>query len=125
MLNDSGTIIDNSYDISNTFNTYFTDIGKNLSNKIAAPNNNCKITPTSLIKNYNSSFFLNPITKYEVENYIKTLNQNKATSSTSPSVKFLKLSATVISPIICHIFNKCITEGNFPKSLKSAEIIPI
>ena len=39
--------------------------------------------------------------------------------------KFLKLSAEVISPTISNIFNKCISDGVFPKSLKSAEVIPL
>ncbi len=125
IINQDGQILEDSADMAEAFNSFFTDIGKNLSSKIVPPDSNCKITPTSNVYKSQNSFFLNPITKYEVEKHINNLDHNKSTKSTCPSVKFLKLSAKTISPILSELFNKCIVEGIFPKSLKSAELIPI
>ena len=108
--------------MSNTFNKFFTSVGENLANKITHSNyKNNTLTSTY----FNKTFFLNPITKHEVKNHILGLNQNKQTKSTCPAIKFYKLGADIISPLISDIFNRCISEGVFPKSLKSAEVIPI
>ena len=124
-LNDDNKIIENPVDISNTFNNFFTNIGTNLSDKISPPQNSCKISPISHIKTCKNTFFLQPITSSEIIDIIHNLNHKKSTKSDCPSIKFLKLSSTVIAPTLSNIFNRCITEGVFPKSLKIAEIIPI
>ena len=61
----------------------------------------------------------------DIKDCINSLNINKSTRSDLPKTKFLKMSINVISPIITSIFNKCITEGVFPNSLKIAEVTPI
>ena len=72
-----------------------------------------------------NSLFLAPITKYDILKYISSLDTNKSTKSDCPSVKFIKLSSEIISPIIADIFNQCLMEGIFPDSLKQAEVTPI
>ena len=39
--------------------------------------------------------------------------------------KLLKLCNAVISPFLCNIFNSCIHQGEFPNSLKIAEVVPV
>ena len=89
------------------------------------PSQNNTITPTSHISKCYNTFFLQPISSNDIEVFIRLLNSNKSTKSDCPPIKFLKISSKIISPIISKIFNICIAEGTFPKSLKSADIIPI
>ena len=121
-LNQNGQTLENSQDISNSFNKFFTTVGENLANKIKHSNYKNNTLRSTYFK---KTFFLNPITKSEVKNHILNLNPSKQTKSTCPAIKFYRLSVDIISPLISVIINKCISEGVFPKSLKSAEVIPI
>ena len=112
--------------ISDIFNDFFTNVGKNLSKSI---DNSTDGLNTNFIKNSlnlgHHSFFLNALTPYDVKKYISELNPQKATKLNFSPTKIIKLSTEIISPIISDIFNKCIKEAVFPNSLKSAEIRPI
>ena len=99
--------------ISDTLNSFFVNVGHDLSNKLSQVSVNCKLNSNSVINQCEKSFFLSPITRFEVEKYINNLNVNKATNSSCPHVKFLKLSVQIISPVITKIFNKYINEGIF------------
>ena len=105
-------------------NSYFASVGENLSKQITPPLNSNQNYLTG-IRTVNQTMILNPITLSEMQKYINNLNANKSTKSTSPPIKFIKLSSKIISPILTQIFNCCIREGIFPDQLKSAEIIPI
>ena len=104
---------------------FFKTIGTNLSNNITSPSHNCNITPTSTITSVNKSFFIKPMTISEVKHSILNLDKNKSVKSNCPAIYFLKISAHIISPILTVLFNNCINDGVFPKSLKSSEVIPI
>ncbi len=58
----------------------------------------------------------------DVKYFITKLNNGKGTYF-SPRV--LKLVSATLSPILTRLFNKCLSEGYFPKELKIAKIIPI
>ena len=72
-----------------------------------------------------NSMFLNPIVENDLLLNIKRLNSKKAGKSDCIATKFIKISAEAICPTLTKIFNRCISEGIFPKSLKQAELIPI
>ena len=42
-----------------------------------------------------------------------------------PSIRFVKLSAKIISPYLSKLYNKCVECGVFPETLKHAEVVPI
>ena len=83
------------------------------------------INTISLQDRVSSSFFLNPLRVSETKKFINKLNSNKSTRSDLPKIKFLKMSAEIISPALTEILNRCIINGFFPDSLKLAEVIPI
>ena len=58
----------------------------------------------------------------EIDNIISGLYNSKGTYY---SPRILKLLATTLSPILAAIFNRCVSEGYFPKELKIAKIIPL
>ena len=124
ILDSSGKIVDDSQKVSNIMNNYFVSVGENLSKNIAKPTND-QINHLSGIKSNSHSMFLKLITEFEMENYIKNLDSNKSTKSTSAPIKFIKISSPIITPILTKIFNHCIIEGVFPDELKIAEIIPV
>ena len=70
------------------------------------------------------TLFLKPITEQEILQ-IGALNQNKSTAINGIPIKFIKLTAGVITPILTTLYNKCLLEGIFPDILKIAHITPV
>ena len=70
-------------------------------------------------------FFLEPIVEEVVVNYIKAMNPSKSTGRHGIPAKYIKMSGSVIAPVLTNIFNACISTGYFPKVLKTAEVVPI
>ena len=75
-------LIDNPQQMSNIFNEYFSNLGRNMASKI--PNPSSSQSPTSSLQTFNKSFFLKPISVEEVFNQIMYLNPLKSTQSNSP-----------------------------------------
>lgn len=123
VIEHNGELITDHTKITNIFNNYFVSVGNNLSKDI--PNKNSPNDAENLIKSNKDSMFLTPITNDEILKLINNLNVNKSTPSSSSSIKFIKISAPVISGILTIIFNKCLSEGAFPELFKIAEVIPV
>lgn len=102
-------------------NTYFTEIGAELANKIKASSNNKK-PPNS---NCSGSFFLRPTTEDEVRNVINTMKKTMSCGSDLISVELLKTCNKPISKPLAHIANLMFTTGIFPAKLKEAVVTPI
>ena len=112
--------------ISNLFNKYFTEIGFNLASTIKTPTIiDGKFNATSLIQSSCNSFFLEPVVEEKVVNYIRGINPSKSTGRNGIPAKYIKMSVSVIAPVLTNIFNACISTGYFPKVLKTAEVVPI
>ena len=110
--------------ISNLFNKYFIDIGFNLASTIETPATiDGKFNATSLIQSSCNSFFLEPIVEEEVVNYIRAMNPTKSAGRNGITVKYIKMSASIITPVLTNIFNACISTRYFPKVLKTAEVV--
>ena len=56
---------------------------------------------------------------------INNLEQNKSPGQDEFTSKFLKISANMIVPTLCEIFNLSIKTGEYPDPLKIAKVIPI
>ena len=101
--------------ISNLFNKYFIEIGVNLASTIETPAIiDGKFNATSLIQSSCNSFFLEPIVEEEVVNYIRAMNPSKSTGRHGIPAKYIKMSDSVIAPVLTNIFNACISTGYFP-----------
>ena len=111
--------------ISNLLNHNFASTAENLLKNSQRKTTSDVSSNISINKKHQNSFFLRPITKTEMNNIINKLNPKKSTKSDIPSIKFIKLSKTIIVPYLILIFNKCIESNVFPKSLKIAEVVPI
>jgi len=56
---------------------------------------------------------------------IRSLKDKKSIRLEDVDTKFLKFSTNLIAPILSNIFNICAKTGEFPDSLKIAEVIPV
>ena len=119
IIND--TIYDNETDIAQQFNSFFTNIGKNIADEI--PDSHTDIHQY-LKGNFLNSFYFTPVTQNEVSRLIISL-KNKSGHIESYNNKILKYLSTEIAPILASIINNSFTSGIFPDSLKLAKVIPI
>ena len=72
-----------------------------------------------------NSLFMSPKTPEEIANVITSLINKKAIPTKDIDTYFIKICGVIIVPILSKLFNRCLLEGEFPKCLKIAEVIPI
>ena len=109
---------------ANEFNTFFSNIGINLSEKISAPSLDNDIYKTMQGNNKNSLFFTQ-ISIYEILNEVRNSKSKSSTDVTDFSMFISKEIILEISPLLKHVFNRSLAEGIFPNVLKKAKVIPI
>ena len=71
------------------------------------------------------SFTFQPVTKNQISNLIKLLNDKKAVQSTDIPTKLIKEFCDFFSEFIYKSINHCITEGSFIADFKVAEVRPL
>jgi len=110
--------------ISNIFNTYFSNIGPKLASEIKHDEKlgNFK---QFLNKPINKSLFLRPTTPHEILEIVRLLKSSKSTGYDGVSVNLLKRIIYYIVEPLTHMFNLSISSGVCPNSLKIAKVIPI
>ena len=114
-----GSTITNFASISNEFNSYFSNIGKRMANKVPyTPHRILGNPATSSIRLYNS-------TANEVMKCIDNLSTKKANRANDIPTSFIKRAKLELSYYLSLIFNKCLKNGNYPNLLKIAQVIPI
>ena len=110
----------NSLSISDIFNLYFNNIASEIERSIPVVG----VDPTILVPKNNFSVFLRPITIDECLGIISKLKNSKPDLHNLP-VYLLKIFSEMVSPILCDIFNLCLTSGVFPDELKFSTITPV
>ena len=108
--------------ISEQFNKYFVNIGKEVSNNV----------PQSL-SSYSDyigqiqehSFFFDPIEPYDVSVITSKLKSKNSKGHDDISTKLVKKSINHISEPLSHIINQSISLGIVPKNMKIAKVVPI
>ena len=119
---DGNNIITSKLSIVNHFNTFFTNIGPNLSRMIEAPNRNFKRFLTS---NTNFEFSFKNITTDVVNKIIDKLAPKTSYGYDGLSTKLLKTVKNAILSPITIIINQMLTTGIFPENLKIAKVNPV
>ena len=120
--NSPGEKITDPNAIANRFNDYFVNIGPSLAKKL--PNSKTAFNKY-LTNSCKNSFFISPITKYELENEINNLNSKKSPGYDGISSQVIKTVATEISEPLSHVFNLTFLTGIIPDDLKIALVPPI
>lgn len=119
---DSRTITDTK-EICECFNNFFATIGEKLANDIPDEHHNNqeptqKSSKTELRE-------LAPATTYEISKIIDNLKLNTSSGIDGINIKVLKCIKNLIIDDLTKCINKCLCEGIFPDSLKTAKVTPI
>lgn len=109
---------------ANDFNDYFANIAEKIYSSLPASKKD-PLDFLEKVKQPPNSFFLTPVTEFEIENIINNLKQSNSTDIFELNTKVVKLVADYISVPLTHILNICFEEGIFPNSLKVSKVIPI
>ncbi len=116
-------IIHDKQTITNTFNTFFTSIGPNLSAQINMPMN--KTFHSYLTDIHNNNFHFKNISEEITMSIIDKLAPKTSCGFDGISSKIIKIIKTTLIKPITLIINQMLTTGIFPDKLKIAKIIPI
>jgi exonuclease III len=73
----------------------------------------------------NHEFSIPLISTSFVEKQLQVLDIGKSTGSDGLSARFLKMSATIIAPVLTRLFNRSIISCCYPQVFKNAKVIPI
>ena len=120
--NNSEEMITNPHEIADKFNEYFINVGPGIAKKL--PNSD-RTFNEYLFNKCKNSFFIEPVTKFDVEAEIKNLNSQKSPGYDGISIKIIKTVANEISEPLSHVFNLTFLSGTIPDSLKIALVTPI
>ena len=115
------------YDISCSFNEYFSQVGEKLLEDLNKKNPNMKDSDFTKYcdKATKHSLFLDPVGPDELLNLIKELKDSKSPGPDNIGPSLVKMiSQTILFPLI-DIFNKSLCTGIVPCKLKVAKVIPI
>lgn len=109
-------------------NTYFTSVGKNLARSILSSLSETQeslAAKTSLNNPPLNSFFISPTDEQEIISLINKLDPNSSPGIDQINNKILKAVKSSIATPLVSIFNRSITSGYFPKTWKTAVVVPI
>jgi len=120
ILSNSGVTHD-PQTIAESFNSYFTSIPQELDSKIP----NVDVAPRDYMgDNMQNSFFVRGCSDLDVRTVIGGM-KNKPCNLKSVPVFIYKCCSELLSPVIAELFNKSVSSGKFPTSLKTARITPV
>jgi hypothetical protein len=109
--------------IAEGFNSFFTDIGKTISESVRPTT----VDPIDLMPEYPNleNLVLTEVGPNSLCELIKTFESKSSCDLDSISIKLLKQVITEICVPLAHIFNLSIANGTFPSKLKTSRTVPI
>ena len=117
-----GKLISNQTDIANSFNNFFTNIGRNLANEIPPQNKSDK---EYLTNKTNNIFHFHNVSEDTVQKTIAILKTKNSFGHDDISTKLLKeISIELIKPLTT-LTNQCFHTVISPDNLKIAKVIPL
>ena len=116
-------MITNPTQITDSFNTFFTNIGQNLADSIdnEDPNSFKKFLGNPVLQSFNLCETSAPEIKY----LMGKINPKKSTGSDDLPGIFTNISAPFVAETLSKLFNLSICKGEYPDVLKIAKVIPI
>ena len=119
-INDNNEVNDPD-EVANLFCDHFSSIAAKLDAEIR----NSAHNPLNYMPHrVQESFVCTPSSSWEIKKLIMA-SPNKGSQINSIPVYVYKKISNFISPILCNIFNKSVTDGKFPNILKLARVTPI
>jgi exonuclease III len=122
-LSVNGNVTTDKLVIANSFNTFFSTVGNDISNSVQP----IEKSPESYIPtNVNVPLLnLDNTSPGQIIEIIKSLMPKQSCDIDGLSLKLIKYIAPEISIPLSHIFNLSLTSGVFPSKLKKSRIVPI
>ena len=114
----------NAKEISNSFAKYFSEVGKNFAERIPTPSKS--ITEyLRLMESNTKSIFLSPTDENEIKKIAtELLNKNSSGHDQISNVLLKEIIGHIVEPL-SHIFNQSILSGEFPQSMKLADVVQL
>ena len=97
--------------MAETFNTYFSNVGSNLSDEIPS---SVDSNPEDYLDPTDGTFSLQFLSVNTVTRLLKTIDEKKSAGLDNTPNKLLKIAAEVVAPSLTKIFNQSIITGTFP-----------
>ena len=115
-------VYDKDSDIADNFNTFFTNIGNSVEEKMPK----ASIHFTDFLKNKSEhTLFRKPVCESKVSDMIRNLNSSKSCGPSSVPSNLLKTFSSFFAKPLAMLINLSLEEGSFPSLLKLASICPI
>ena len=108
--------------LANNFNSFFSKVGKNLSESIPRKELNKRFPKSKLIE---ADFEFTAVSEKQILTELKRLKNKKSTGLDGISAVILKLASKEITPALTYIINRSIAERVFPSRWKVAKVIPL
>ena len=116
-------VVNNPVELADCFNHHFSEVAIKLANNL--PPSSVFAVNGYLTKRVFPTIFLKPVASDEITNIINDLKTNKAGSYDMISCYFIKLSSSILIPILVLLINAYFSLGVFPDDLKVAKVIPL
>ena len=114
-------LITDPFTIANKFNSFFSNIGPQLAQKLPPS----EVNPSQFIPDsFDHQFNLTQVHQDKVSTIISKL-KNSSAGPDDISAKIIKLSSASIVKALTHTINLSLNEGIFPTELKVAKVVPI
>ena len=121
IMGENGVEVGTEAEVAEEFNTYFSEIGKRMANRIDQPDVVFHVDSKDLGK----SMFLRPINENELICQINSLKGNASPGDDNISANIIKhFHLKLLNPLL-HLINLSYSTGIFPARFKHAVVIPI
>ena len=120
IINDKN--VSNRDTIAESFNTFFTNVGKETNQQIPSVDKNYTSYLPDLQPN---SLFVNPVNELEILKLVSKLKPKTSYGYDTISPYVLKKTIHYILEPFTHIINRSLATGIFPTQMKTARLIPL
>ena len=110
--------------ITNEFCEFFSSIGEKYASKIKSQPHEIN-TYLDKMTECPTTMYLTPTSSVEIDNLIRSLPAKTSSGQDNISNNLLKKLLPALVEPLSIIFNKSLTEGNFPARMKLADIVPL
>ncbi len=124
VINDNGIEKTNPVDISNSFNSFFAQVGYTIRDSVQ----NIEKKTETYIPDYNPEkpcFELERINQTWIIDVVKNFDNKSSPDLDGLSLNFIKQIIYYITVPLTHVFNLSFSTGIFPEKLKESRIVPI
>ena len=126
-LDVDGRVIEESSEMSEQFNCYFSSIADKLRNQLCHVNYDLSklINFVASRKDPDVSFLVPAITSAQVSAIMMKISSHKATGIDGISARLLRIGMPAIAPCIARLINLSMSTGKFPTRWKTAKVTPL